>query len=343
MAHAVEDAPDQTQIDTDPAAGAALDFLISTGGVPLNPDYRTPLLFVWRTLHIELDSMASELDTGTSTAMTVNTLTDGAKTWDTNQFASYGEEWHLHPATSQPTTFPVAANTATVITATTQPGQSLLNGAQVGDPYEVRYEGWPHAGRPIDTRPADLLRGDIDEPLTTALDGAFRPCYVQPDQYVDDRFTPWHHKFGFSWTDEQAYLVAERSITILDNDYWGAYACGVYDTHIMDGENDFDTEVGVPAAAYPDNVISIWFEVTRDMGAQWTWTLAQLQHVREGDLPRELGHWFIPFGTAHSATSDNVMWGAGSDADENLYPTLPLMCLPEHQRNVRDTLNPRVQ
>ena len=78
------------------------------------------------------------------------------------------------------------------------------------------------------------------------------------------------------------------------------------------------------------------------MRAQWGWTLAQLRHVQRGDLPHELGHWFIPFGSSHPATPDNVMWAASSDADENLYPTLLLEFLPVHQRSIRDTLHPYV-
>jgi len=58
VAHAVEDAPDQVQIDTG-AVKRGLDFQLSAGGGALAWVYRTPLLFVWRKLHVERDSMAS--------------------------------------------------------------------------------------------------------------------------------------------------------------------------------------------------------------------------------------------------------------------------------------------
>jgi hypothetical protein len=338
VAHAVEDAPDQVEIDTGPIR-RGLDFQLSPGGGTLEAQYRTPLLFVWRTLHIELDSMGSETDGGTSTGLTVDTLTDSAKAWATNQFASYGENWQLNPNTGQAVTFPVVANTGTVITATTQPAQNLLTVGNVGDPYQVAYAGWPPT--PTDPDCCDELRGDIPEPLTEALDGAFRPCYVEPAPFVDNSVTPWHHKFGFSWVAEQAYLLAERGIAIGDSDYWGAYACGNYDTVIQDVDNDPDTELGVPAFAYSADVIAIWFEVSRDMGAQWSWSPEQLEHMRDGDLPHELGHWFdLP----HYSTpdSDNVMWVAGGDSEEPVYTTLPLVFRPRDQRLIRDSLRPGV-
>lgn len=333
VAHAVEDAPDQTQIDTDPAAGAGLDFLISAGGAALSPDYRTPLLFVWRTLHIELDSMASELDTGTSTGMTVNTLTDATKNWDGNQFASYNEEWHLQPATSQPTTFPVAANTATVITATTQPGQSLLNGAQVGDPYEVRYEGWPP--RTGDPNGLDTLRGDLPEPNTTALAAAYEPTYMLVEHTTDETDTAWHHNFGFSQISEQAYLLLHRNIGVLDSDYWTASALGAYDDPSAAYDNDIDSEIGETAFSYFADVTVIYNEVSNDLAAQHSWTPGQLDHVHAGDLLHELGHWF---GLLHSGTADNVMWITPSDPDENLYATLPLVFLDIDQRRIRNSV-----
>ena len=221
----------------------------------------------------------------------------------------------------------------TVITATTQPGQSLLNGAQVGDPYEARYEGWPpRAGDPngFDTR-----RGDLPEPRTTALSPAFDPTFILIDHYTHETDAAWHHNFGFSEFLEEAYLLLHRNIGVLDPDYWTAYALGAYDSPRPAEDNDADSELAGTAYSYFADATVTYNELSYDLRLQHGWTQGQLDHVHAGDLLHELGHWF---GLPHNGTANNVMWVAGSDADENLYATLPLVFLDAHQRRIRESV-----
>jgi hypothetical protein len=100
----------------------------------------------------------------------------------------------------------------------------------------------------------------------------------------------------------------------------------------------------VSKGSYFVNATPIWSEVLCDMGSQWAWSAEQLAYVRSGDLPHELGHWFIPWSApARNHNPDNVMYVAPSDADEPVYTWLPLFFRPDHQRYIRSTACPHAQ
>jgi len=279
-------------------------------------------LTVWRKLHVEVDSMGPEYDTGTSTGLTDTTLTDTTKNWAANQFNSYNENWNLNPDTSeeQPNWFDVTDTTATVIIVAG--GSQMTNVASQGDAYKVEFKGFPPP------EGDDLLRGEIPQPDTDAFADAFDDAYIVPvfDTGNNSTATPWHYDFYGSVTDMVNYAASHKA-TIESAAFWVAYIIGIYETYETDHDNDDDTEACAKAFNYepePEYAL-VCLEVERDVAKQHGWSDGEKEHSRQGAALHEIGHHFELQDEGGEDKNTHVMWAAGTDAQEDKYKNLPLI------------------
>ena len=294
--------------------------------IPKRPDgtpkaTHTRMLTVWRKLHVEIDSMAAEYDTGNSTAITDTQLTDSAKNWAANQFNSYDENWELCPDTSDwwDNWFHVTGTTATQITV--DPGSNMTQHGQAGDPYRVEFKGW-------DPNDDDELRGHIPDPLTSpgSFLEAFKKAYVRVLISGDNGLTPWHYNFGLNVGAERAYN-AQHQQHPWAQDYWRIHFMGAYEPGWpSDGsyDNDPDTEECTSAGEYAGTA-SIYYEVLRDCASQWGWSEAETAHARKYTELHEAGE---VFGLPHdeiSPSPTHVMWVTTEDSEEDLRKAVPLI------------------
>ena len=304
-------------------------------GNTVSEDHMTDMLTVWRRLHVEVDSMGPEYDTGTSTGLTATVLTDATKHWATYQFNLYGEDWQLNPDTTQGTTFSVSNTTTNTIVVS--PGD-MTAVAQAGDPYRVAF-----AGLAAD----DSLTGDVQNPDIGASSSAFESAYITAlqDTGWDSGTTPWHYHFP-SNPDFGAYCLGGQeqrgSKDDEREDYWVVYIVGIYELLAGDPhDNDPDSEVASLGHTFEiaPGASSEWAEVDRDLAAERSWSEAQRTAVRRGTALHEIGE---QFGLEHDQSLDqngipcSVMWAPATGADELKLPNVPLLFSATHLRAIRD-------
>jgi len=273
----------------------------------------SPLLSLWRKLHVELDSMGPPFDTGTSTNLTDTTLSDCTQNWDVDQFASYAEAWTLRPNTNQNMDFAVEDHGDNSIFVGSSGG--LLAVAQQGDPYKVSFVGWGDD---------DLLTtDDLPQPDTSALEYAFRQAYIQVffDTGNDDSHMPWHANFRGAGITlgrdevEEEFLRRHRNTNTSDF-YWAAHVATLYECLDEQRDNDPDEEIACQGRSYLEKpkVAAVYEEVMRDVGAQWSFGTGPIKPLV---VLHEIGHMF---GLQHSIYYTDCMWVPGDDVEESEMP-----------------------
>jgi hypothetical protein len=274
------------------------------------PEHISDMLTVWRRLHIELDSMGPEYDTGWSTDLTDVLLTDTNKNWSVNQFNSYDEDWDLCPDSSQQphAWFDICATYRNAIQVV-QWGE-MTEVANSGDCYIVEFKGF---------LPEDTLRGDLPDPDTGGFEEAFREVYILPlyDTGKDNAATPWHRNFNGSAQEEDDYerewVGAVSSCT-----YWACTIVSLYDTTHYDVDNHPDTELGLVGIKTVVEPICarLYEETLRDISEERGWTAEELGQARQEGALHEAGHFF---NVEHDSSPTHIMWApSGEDQEDNL-------------------------
>jgi len=306
---------------------------------PVPPGKRTDLLTVWRKLHVEVDSMAAQTYSGSSTELQPQVLTDDNVTFENNQFSSYGEVWELNPNTGQGQTFtPTAAQAHSLAIGE----GDMTQVAQVGDPYRVRFAGFDGD---------DTLRGDVSDPDVGGLTQAMQKAYIAVEKLAapaSNSATAWHYHFGQtdSYAQQAVYMWDHCLTDRTKPDYWVSYIIALYECpwEYMEADNDPDSELCLTGATTTlaghqqgeDEEHHLSFtlaETFRDEAAQWGWTGQQQTHARQYTVAHEVG---VQFGLAENRDHDaqgvptNLMWAAAlaagdpHDGDEAYRAQVPL-------------------
>jgi hypothetical protein len=194
----------------------------------------SPMLTVWRTLRVELDSMGEEFVTGESFSLGAarKDVYDDL-VWEDDQFNDFGEDWDLNANTNNAnpvwlrvtrTAGPVAGISG-VGTDTAWPAGY----AQVGDWYKIKFVSWADD---------DLYRGDIPDPEVGELEAAYGEAYILPDFTIDEQYAPWHYNFGNNVLELTPFLRAHRGQTVNEAQFWSVYLMATYEVPDEARDND---------------------------------------------------------------------------------------------------------
>ncbi len=287
---------------------------------------QSPLLSLWRKLHVEVDSMASDLVTGTVTQIAQKIMTDDTKSWEIDQLNSFGEDWTLTVTTgSGPRNTGIddtLSNPSRVVTSI-----DVSTPTKSGDPYRIEFGPFPAD---------DSFRGDVPDPETGALEKAFGDAYVAPDIKNENSRTPWHFDFGGNDANMTTYVIRHRNVAVDDEVFWIAHLMGIYEVFDSKKSNDPDfTHASTGVTASRNH--SIYFaEVLEDMARQHHWTAAEKLHAFRKVILHEIGHHFHLPHPSSCSENTHVMWAPCSDPDEDKDKNLPLIFKDSDLRIIRD-------
>lgn len=303
----------------------------------------SPVLTVWRRLHVEVDSMGTPPSqaerSGTSTALDSTELTDATKSWKANQLVGF----MLNPNTNQTQSFRIVRNTSDTIKVVSYADMKSI--ANVGDSYRIEFDA------------DDEKIKDVNNPNTGGLAKTFDDAYVAVVRVTnwDNAATPWSYYFNVNRSMAVDYVKANRGIPSEAN-YWGVYVIGVYEYWDPKYDNDPDNELALtgvtigegPTPRSPEYSL-IFMETIRDVVKQRGWNASQSQHVVQVIVTHELAHHFelghLP--ESHTAIPrkpcvkpESVMWApcdkeGFSDEDEQAMVNVPLKFAPEHIDKIR--------
>jgi len=246
----------------------------------------TPLLTVWRKLHVECDDMGSPEPnwkfnpplTGESSSLTSTVLTDNTANWyPLGQLI--GSE--VDPDTQDPDPDAYVVTGSTQTTVTTAP--DMLAHAKTGDPYSINTH--------------DVDPGDVPAPDTGLMAEAFAAAYVT---VVFDTGNETHNCVflrnpEFSTLREQGSDY--RGTTTEEADYWSAYMQAAYE---YSTDNDYDPETEEAYLGYyvdsPPEYSFVFKETMRDVSVDTGWPAALIE---QRVCVHEIGHQF--FGPGHHA------------------------------------------
>lgn len=192
----------------------------------------------------------------------------------------------------------------------------------------------------------DLLRGDVLDPETSGLTGAFHPAFVdvQVGTSHDDSQTPWRAVFA-SDADVTEYVLGvggERGTRNDESDaYWVVYTIGIYEGVLWMSDNDPDSEACHPGFtwAIEPEYSGINMEVLRDLGEQWIcWTPADEDHVRALVVAHEIGHQF-ELDDDYGSTN-HVMSSYGTDVEEESLAYQSMSFLESDVRKIGELQSP---
>lgn len=258
----------------------------------------TPMLTVWRKIHLEMDSMGVPSD---------NYVAGVVTSFDANGWVT--TNLHLADLGGDPISrfengrFRQSAATWSII------DQDVSNGF-------IRFKVSGSASLVTGSFQAydDDMDTDVPDPNTSHVAAVFKPAYVEPE--IDGAGSAQNNEskipFPFNVPDSVAVppanLLGSRGSNLISNDYWSVYLVGAFQG-ATGSDNDPDSEPGdgrlggtvqKEAPLYPDNVpyVSMVFsETLRESNLNKAWITAH-----------ELGHFFA--GGLHE--SDTSLLANGS-------------------------------
>jgi hypothetical protein len=278
----------------------------------------SPLLSIWRKLHVERDSMGAPYETGTSTFLADFVLCDSTKSWDYNQFASYEESWPLNPNTNQTMPWLVTGTNGELHYIFVFQFTGMLGIASTGDPYELRCFYWDDD---------DLLREvDLPQPDTGCVESALWVAYIEVvyDTGNDEDELPWHMNFFPRAPDEpnQATYLHRHRQTVGDLWYWAAYVATLYEFENPFADNDPDEENAIMGGRFLGipQVAAVFEEAIRDVGAMYGWSGNEWADVKRLLVLHEIGHFW---GLMDNTDGDNCMSVPDQEWGEIQWPHIP--------------------
>jgi hypothetical protein len=241
----------------------------------------TPLLTVWRKLHVECDDMGAPeacwiFDppiTGTSSSLTETVLTDNQAHW-----LPYGQligaEVDPNKQDSWPDAYVVTGSSETTVTT----AGGMLAHANAGDPYSINTD--------------DVDPGDVAAPDTGLMAEAFAAAYVT---VVYDTGNDTHNCV-FLRNPVDATLEEQgsdyRGTTTEEVAYWSAYLQAGYEyatDHDNDPEDLIEAYLGVSTPSEPEYAF-VFKETIRDLCDDTGWPAVL---VEQRTCVHEVGHQFL--------------------------------------------------